>query len=316
MRGAKEVSQDCGVPEKPSLEIDEAQVFRGYTAEDIALVERFRDESVPAQPGFLIDFVGSRIRTSSLWASKRGLDGQKLGLPIPRDYCHAEAIEWVGLVKSVAAAKSKFAIMELGAGFGPWCVAGAVAARSAGISDIRICAVEADPDRYKLLVQHLSDNGIDPAANSLHQAAVGARSGTAIWPVLEEPREDAGARPLEPDRRDYRGRVFAETRQVPVISFSCLLGQQPIWDLAHVDVQGSEFELCAAAIGDLNARVKWMVIATHSRKLDGDVLDLFWQNGWQLENEKPSQMRYDLQLPSLEVMTTQDGAQVWRNRRL
>src|SRR5262249_22941648 len=124
----------------PSEDVDQAQIFRGYSADDVALIERFRDDSVPTRPGFLVDYVGSRIRTTSLWASKRGLDGQKLGFPVPRDGYHADAIEWVGLLKSVATASSRYTVMELGAGFGPWCVAGALAAQSSGISDIRIHA--------------------------------------------------------------------------------------------------------------------------------------------------------------------------------
>jgi hypothetical protein len=62
--------------------------------------------------GFVTDFLGVRTRTSFI----RGLnaaDGAVLGIPIPDDGYHAEGIEWIGLLKSVAAARQKFTAIEV-----------------------------------------------------------------------------------------------------------------------------------------------------------------------------------------------------------
>jgi hypothetical protein len=85
--------------------------------------------------------------------------------------------------------------------------------------------------------------------------------------------------------------------------------------LIHIDVQGTEAELCGAAIEELSARARYLVIGTHSRKLDGELIEIFHAAGWMLENEKPAILRYATSVP-IEHMTIVDGTQVWRNPRL
>jgi hypothetical protein len=102
---------------------------------------------------------------------------------------------------------------------------------------------------------------------------------------------------------------------VDVIPISSLLARRPVWDLIHIDVQGTEHELCAGCIKDLSERARYLVIGTHSRKLDGDLMELFIEAGWNLEHEKPARMR-PAPGAALSRLTTSDGTQVWRNPRL
>jgi hypothetical protein len=67
-----------------------------------------------------------------------------------------------------------------------------------------------------------------------------------------------------------------------------LIMKESRWDLIHIDVQGDEVDICRSCIDELSARVRWIVVGTHSRKIDGDLLDLMWRAGWMLEHEKPS----------------------------
>ena len=241
-------------------------------------------------------------------------------MPVPCDY-HAEAAEWIGLLKTVQSAGERWAGMELGAGFGPWIVAGANAARLKGISDIRLCAVEADAQHFESLRQHLQDNGFAPDAHRLFQAAVGAAAGTAFWPVTEDPREDWGSRPM-PDHAsgtsatDHLGRTWSKTVPVRILAMSDLLQAEPTWNMIHIDVQGHEVEICRSCIEELNRRVHWLIVGTHSRKLDGDMIELMRSAGWVLENEKPSKFHFLPEAPTLEAMTHVDGVQVWRNPRM
>ena len=103
------------------------QLFPGYTDADEALLKSFENANARSEPGFITDFLGGRTRTTSVWKEVRQLDGQLMGLPVPSDF-HAETIEWVGLLKSICTATQKYVAMELGAGFGPWVIAGAIAA--------------------------------------------------------------------------------------------------------------------------------------------------------------------------------------------
>jgi len=266
------------------------------------------------------DFLGGRTRTSSLWDQVRHLDGQVMGLPIPADFF--ETVEWIGLLKSVLTARGSYVAMELGAGYGPWIVAGANAARLRAIKDIRLCGVEADPGRFDLMRQHLMDNGLDPNRHSLHRAGVGVNAGHARWPRIFDPANAAGARPIRQDsgRADVGDTAYMAGLQdfvdIQILPFGDLLAEQPLWDLVHIDVQGWEYDLCRAYIDTLTQRARWVIIGTHSRKLDGDLLDLFHRAEWHLEHEKPTMFTFDPARKSLESMATIDGAQVWRNPKL
>jgi hypothetical protein len=86
------------------------------------------------------------------------------------------------------------------------------------------------------------------------------------------------------------------------------------WDLIHIDIQGDEHDICNSCIEDLNDRVHWIVVGTHSRKIDGDMLQLLTRAQWELEHEQPTTFQFRRNTP-LEAMTTMDGTQVWRNPR-
>jgi hypothetical protein len=174
---------------RPASHGNDLTLFTGYSESDLAILAAFRNPNAKAEPGFVVDFHGGRTRAASLWSSARQLGGQVLGLPVPGDY-HAEAAEWIGVLKSVRSAGDRWTGKELGAGFGPWVVAGGNAARLRGITDIRLCAVEADAQNFQSLKQNLTDNGFDPDVHRLLHAAVGPEPGTALWPVLEDSRED------------------------------------------------------------------------------------------------------------------------------
>ncbi len=296
---------------------DSLQRFAGYTDEDLRLIDKFTDHSVAVHPGVIVDFAGVITRTSAVWEQARIFDGRRLPPPIPADF-HAEAVEWVGLLKAVDRAEGSFRMVELGAGFGPWVVAGGVAARFKGIKDIVLYGVEGDELHCTLMREHFDDNGFGPDVSHVLQAAVGTKAGTAQWP---KPGHDAGSshynlRPVLDGTDDYMGRDFQEMVTVDVIAFNDILKREAKWDLVHIDIQGHEVDVCRSAIKLMNERVKQVIVGTHSRKIDGDLLDLMKGAGWILENEKPARFHYDKEAPTLEAMTYLDGTQVWTNPRL
>lgn len=306
------------MPERPTP----GETYAGYGTEDLWVFELFSGVHPEAQPGFVVDFLGTRTRTTSLWDSVRNLDGTVMDVPVPHDLF--EAVEWVGLLKAVASAGvGRFAMMELGAGLAPWLVAGAKAAGLRGIQDIRLLGVEADPGRFELMRQHFLDNDLDPASHELICGAVGAKKGRARWPRIADPANAAGARPVkklklgvDPDDSAYMHGAMEASIDVEILAFEDLLARQAVWDLVHIDVQGWEAQLCAAAAGTLSDRVRWMVIGTHSRLIEGQLLATLHGMGWVLENEKPTRFKFEDGQSSVEAMTDVDGVQVWRNPRL
>jgi len=292
------------------------QSYPGYSEADLALFERFAPAPAPSgASGFITNFLGVRTRTSFVQGTE-GLGGKVLGLPVPDDGWHSEAIEWIGLLKSVASAKGRLTTMELGAGWGAWSVAAAAAARMKGVTEQHFCAVEADPGHFAFMIEHFRDNGLDPDANRLINAAVGPKAGKARWPKVADPAADYGSRPRtasEPGKSDHVGRYVAEWMEVEILPISDLLRGQAVWDLVHIDVQGWELDLCAAAGRLLDERVRWLVVGTHDAKLHGELIGLMFDHGWVLENEKPPRFVWANGAPSLMAMTTHDGTQVWRN---
>jgi FkbM family methyltransferase len=303
-------------------DLDDLRMYPGYRREDLAVFDAFGTAHVRPSAGFVTDFIGSRARIAALWDGVEALDGVVLPRPIPADF-HSEAIEWLGVLKSVLAAPGRLVAMELGAGMAPWLVVAATAARLRGIADITLVGVEADPGRFALMESHLRDNGLDPAAHALFQAAVGVSAGTAKWPRLTNPRNDAGARPVRHAGADgavldagdvrYLGAAATDLIDVNIMAFDDLLRLHPQWDLVHIDVQGGECDLCRSALPLLTERVRYLVVGTHSRKLDGDLIEIMVAGGWNLEHEKPARMVFNPGHAVLENMTTHDGTQVWRN---
>jgi FkbM family methyltransferase len=303
-----------------------SQWYRGYSDRDLSVFEEFPPVPSEPQTGFIVDFLGVRTRTAHATAFT-SLDGRVFGTPVPVcDWFHAETIEYVGLLKSVLTARERYVALELGAGWGPWLISGATAARRRGITDIRLHGLEGDPVHFASMQTHFRDNGFDPDLHRLDNAAVGVKSGWATWPKLANSSSDFAMRPLACSGEDgsiasnwkdpdYRGAIYDEYIDVEMLSFRSVLEREPLWDLVHIDVQGSESELCSASAELLNQRVRWLVIGMHSRKIDGDLIELFFRHGWVLENEKPTRFDYNSSMASLEAMTVIDGTQVWRNPR-
>jgi FkbM family methyltransferase len=288
--------------------------YFGFKEEELALLDNLVAGEQEGEPGFIRCPYGVRTRVSSLWPEMQAFDGKVWGPAVPGNW-HWEATEWLAVMRSVLQAKDRYRIMELGAGWGPAVVAGAVLARRRGLADVKATALEADPHHYATLRQHFEDNGLDPSDHLLLNGAVGKRNGTARWPITDDSNTSYGNRPLDPNGRDYLGRGITKTRPVKVHGFRRLLESDRFWDLVHIDVQGGEFNICKDAIEVMNRSVGRVCLGLHSRKLDGDLFDLFWKAGWALEGESPTRFTYRDKAESQEAMTYADGTQVWRNPR-
>ena len=67
----------------------------------------------------------------------------------------------------------------------------------------------------------------------------------------------------------------------------------------------------------LGKNVRAMMIATHSRVIEGGVMDLLGSLGWVLKREKPCRFRMDdIPCENWAGITQADGSQHWINPRL
>jgi hypothetical protein len=294
------------------------QIYAGYRPEHQALLRSMVVREAEIGADRFIDGFG-QVTLFSCVPFSSAFDTERLTMPVPDDGFHAEAPEYVAVADSVRRAGSRYCIAELGAAWGPWIGLGGVMARNRGVKEIELIGVEALPARFELMCRHLAVNSLRPEEGNettlgavtcrlVAGAATAAR--TEVW-FPDAAITDLGSAISDSDSgRDYRGRRVHNLR-VEGYPLSEILRDARV-DLLHVDVQGAELELVRANLDLLARQVSGMMIATHSRVIEGGLIELLYERGWQLELEKPCRVAWRPQPPSQEAMTELDGCQYWR----
>ena len=282
------------------------------TPEQQAVVDRFRPFfHGPAPAGSWLDFLGVRTRHSFLPSGYDSLSPFAMQAPpgSPGGPLH-DTEEWMGTLRSVLEARDRLVVMELGAGWAPWLVGTAVAARRVGITDVRLIGVEGSAGHVRFMDQHMRDNGIDPGRHSLIHGVAGPSDGVARFPRLADPRNDYGS---QAEVGAAGPAADADMEEVRCYSLDTLLRDVDRVDLLHCDIQGMEGAVFAASRGVVGAKVRRAVIGTHSRAVESELLDTFAGLGWLLEDETVCRLH---QAPDGAFHLYADGCQVWRNPRL
>lgn len=285
--------------------------FGGWEESDIALFEKYAF-SASAAPGKITDFMGIRTTTAfHPWATE--FDNRVISdLPFPDDQIRAEAIEYYALFDSLEnASSSSFSMAEIGSSYAPWTCAGAVCATRTGRTDVRLSAVEASSFLFNLIPVHLLENGLDPKAVRLINGACAAKRAKIFFPKVTSAGDNGGQAQAESSGKDYLNRAV-ELEEVEAYPLTELLPEGLV-DLIHMDVQGHEVNVIEPAMPVLNKRVRSMFVGTHSRKIEGQLIDLFHANGWNLIRERPTRFNYSQDLADSIAWTTRDGGQYWRN---
>ena len=280
--------------------------FDGLHPGDEDLLRRHLTTADP-EAGFVKNFLGVRTRVAyvDVFANVDGVSYRDIPT-VQQDY-HAEPIEFVGTLRAIEAGTGPFVVVELGAGWGSWSITAGVVARRLG-RPVRLYAVEGSAGKVENMKIHFADNGFDPAEHTLVHAAIGPRDGFALFPQVDV-TADWGAVALfsetETERDGYE--------VVRSISLERLLEDEEVVDLIHFDVQGAEGDVIPVAADLLTRKVRYLVVGTHSRSIEGRIIDALLPRGWDLENEQPAQIGHSLN--GSEILHA-DGTQVWRNKAL
>lgn len=99
---------------------------------------------------------------------------------------------------------------------------------------------------------------------------------------------------------------------MPCYSIPTLLAPFRQVDLIHVDIQGHEREVISAARQTLTQKVKRLVIGTHGRAIEEQLLDTLSADGWLLEADESCLYRQT----GDRITLSRDGCQVWKNPAL
>ena len=100
--------------------------------------------------------------------------------------------------------------------------------------------------------------------------------------------------------------------ELPMISLATASKDHDRIDLLHIDIQGGEADLIRDCVPLLNEKVAYIVVGTHSREIEGQILATLRAAGWALEIERPAILSLANGIPRVTV----DGVQGWRNLRL
>ena len=297
------------------------QHYPGYLPQDTELVSRYACGRAVIKEDHYIDGFGVRTDLACVpFANPANLDVERLQLPLPDDGFHAEGIEYAALLDAFdnRQASGRFTAVEVGSGWGPWIGLAGVLANTHGVDALCLIGAEASAERYDLMCRHLELNGLTSASKRMiktFHGAIWTHNGEVQFP--DSIVEDMGpAVTAQGSKTDYRGHPIT-TLRTPCVRLSTLCEGAGLVDFLHIDVQGSELDIIRNEAEWLGKNVRVMMVATHSRVIEGGVMDLLGDLGWVLKREKPCRFQMDENpRENWEGLTQADGSQHWINSAL
>lgn len=231
--------------------------------------------------------------------------------------------EWIDLLTAIDRADTRFAMIELGAGYGRW-IANAAAAlkrrKKHGTLRQTLVALEASSDRFAMMVRNCADNGLPAEDVRLIRAAC-TPDGS---PVFMACNDDYGAGVVTDERvtamfdqagsdrisvQDQNGRVV-QIEKVPAVRLDDLLVETT--DFIDIDIQGAELDVIFAGIDAMDRFVKMAHVGTHSVLIDARLSHLFHLHGWRPRRMFSCGM---VNRTPYGEFTFLDGIQSWENPR-
>ena len=298
---------------KLSVANGEQSPFFNYESsfDAIEVMNRHAREGLKPSPNHLTNFLGVRISPELFPGILDGRAGVVEPVPIPANW-HADIAEWGAALRAVELAKDTFQVIELGCGWGCWLINTGAAARQAGLK-VEMIGIEGDGDHVKLAHQSMADNGFREGDYKIVHGIAAGQKGKALFPIVDnagakwgsEPILNATAQQVEEAARTGR---YAILDKFPISELS----RGKAVDLLHIDIQGGEVDFVASSMDDLKSYVRYIVIGTHSRAIEGKLMDIMLAAGWELEMERAAIVKIDGGKPAISV----DGVQAWRNPAL
>jgi hypothetical protein len=277
-----------------------------------AIIRRHAVPNLTPTPGYLTNFLGVRINPEFLPEILTGRAGQVEGIPIPANW-HADIAEFAAALRAVELAREHFTIIELGCGWGCWLNNAGAAARRAGLA-VQLIGVEGDEGHIGFAREACAINGFTPDQVTLRHGIAAPASGIALFPRQNQAGVKWGLEPVFNASPAAHQTAIAtgSNNALPMIALAELTANHQRIDLLHIDIQGGETDFIAGCLPILAERVAYILVGTHSRQIEGRIMEMLLAEGWCLEIERPAIFGLDSGIPNIQV----DGVQGWRNPRL
>lgn len=293
------------------------RIIRRVTKVDVELLNRYKPphSQLSVDAGCFTNWLGVKT-DASLFPSRDALEGRIFGqIPWVNDGVYGRYAEYAAFLTAIdhSLAKTTFTAIELGAGWGPWISAIGKVCQRLGFANVNLIGVEADPEKCRLMGEHMGRNGL--TAKIVHAAAW--HEDTLLkFPIV--PLQDHGAAASvsgEYADPDYRG-LAQEYVDVPGYRLRTICNGTSIIDYMHWDIQGAELALAYADPELLNNFTRFLFVGTHSRPIEGGLIEFFFDQKWDVLHENPCHFNFDRHKPSIESMTLADGELFVKNPRL
>ena len=273
----------------------------------------YAHENHERQPiaGHRVNYLGVAVNVDRFFPTLE-LENSVEDAPVPANW-HTDVAELAAALRAVENAGDDFSMVELGCGWGCWMNITAAAARRAGKKPF-VIGVEGDEGHVAFAHEALATNGVPTTSYHIFRGVAAGRAGRAFFPRQEQSGGDWGLEPVlgPPEEQAATLRESGRYDELPMIPLSEIIGDRPRLDLLHIDIQGGETALIRESLELLDAKVAYIVVGTHSRVIDGEIIALLERNGgWALEIERPCIHELEDGAP----ITVVDGVQGWRNKR-
>lgn len=274
--------------------------------------------AVPA--GSTVDFLGVVTAKEFLidGAHPAFVDGAELHMQRPRlgngmnGEFWFEVMDWI---LSAQAAREQFVMVTLGALYGYQAVGACRALQLLNPLPYKLVAIEPIPENVEWVRRHMRDNGIDPDAQWIVQAAINATNEPVFFPVgspglgaqnLIAANEDAARSQYLDElvatglaekalenllldnttglRRDIiAGRdTPGEIKLVSTVTLDDILGPLERVDLLEADIQQSEIIVFPPFRELLKRKVSRIHLGTHGQEVHDALHKMFAEDGWEI----------------------------------
>ena len=268
----------------------------------------FSPWSGTADGRFHIDFLGVKTDPKFWKDIKPAPAGEAVG-EMPK--IGPQFYEWIATLGAARNAREKFIMAELGAGYAPWLVRGALAVNHVHNIPIQLIGVEPHKLHHEWMIEHFQNNGLDPAEHTLLHGLVTPKPGQFDF------LETAADKPSYDSRilNTLGSKLFGGGRVAKIRGYSLveLLADSPYVDLLHMDIQGAELDVIEASLDVLAKKVRVMCIGTHSEAIDQGLVKLLTKAEWLPRWVYP---RHSKWATMWGIIQFADGCHVWLNSRL
>jgi FkbM family methyltransferase len=216
-------------------------------------------------------------------------------------------------------------MLELGAGWGEWCLA------LAGVIDYRIIpikpvsyrclAVEGDPTHLKWLKEHFESQNIN---GIIVHGAVSDKNGTCRFSIHHAPDACYGQAMVPQSKPSIRGAVRSlynfmsgeKTIEIPAYTVDELIkmhGFEHV-DIIDMDVQGAEYQVLLGATQSINhCKIDYLIIGTHSRELNDQLREFLSPKFNLIIDIYPNSVGIVDGFPPIRC---QDGMQIYKRKNI